>query len=182
VRRVFYAGSVAAYGNSPVLPKHEGMLPQPISPYAVSKLTDEYYLSAFASVYGMETIALLYFNVFGPFQDPASQYSGVLAKFSRAVLEGAPLTIYGDGEQSRDFTYIDNVVNANLLAAGAPAAAVSGARIQPRHRDANHPEPDRKDPSRVSGVHGTGSIRSGAERRCHTFASRHTPGSQATGL
>jgi UDP-glucose 4-epimerase len=126
VRRVVYAGSSAAYGNSPLLPKHEGMLPQPISPYAVSKLTGEYYLTSFADIYGIETVTLRYFNVFGPFQDPASQYSGVLAKFTLAMLHGIPPTIYGDGEQSRDFTYIDNVVNANLLASDAPASAVSG--------------------------------------------------------
>jgi UDP-glucose 4-epimerase len=102
------------------------MLPLPISPYAVSKLTGEYYLACFAGVYGIETVTLRYFNVFGPFQDPASQYSGVLAKFSLAMLHGEAPTIYGDGEQSRDFTYIDNVVNANLLAADAPASVVSG--------------------------------------------------------
>lgn len=126
VRRVVYAASSSAYGNAPTTPKHEGMLPNPISPYAVAKLAGEYYMQAFARVYGLETVVLRYFNVFGPFQDPTSHYSGVLAIFCRKMLAGEQPTIYGDGEQSRDFTYIDNVVRANLLAAQAPAEKVSG--------------------------------------------------------
>jgi nucleoside-diphosphate-sugar epimerase len=126
VRRVVYAGSSAAYGDAPTLPKHESMLPDPISPYAVAKLAGEHYLRCFTRVYGLETVVLRYFNVFGPYQDPTSHYSGVLAIFCRRMLSGDPITIYGDGEQSRDFTYIENVVNANLLAAAAPAAKVSG--------------------------------------------------------
>ena len=126
VRRVIYAGSSAAYGNTPTLPKHEEMLPNPITPYAVAKLAGEYYLSTFTHVYGLETVTLRYFNVFGPYQDPTSHYSGVLAIFCRKLLAGEQPTIYGDGEQSRDFTYIDNVVDANLLAAAAPAEKVSG--------------------------------------------------------
>ncbi len=126
VRRVVYAGSSAAYGDAPTLPKHEAMLPYPISPYAVAKLAGEHYLRSFTRVYGLETVVLRYFNVFGPYQDPISHYSGVLAIFCRRMLSGDPITIYGDGEQSRDFTYIDNVVNANLLAAAAPATKVSG--------------------------------------------------------
>lgn len=126
VRRVIYAGSSSAYGDTPTLPKHEAMLPNPISPYAVAKLAGEHYMRAFARVYGMETVVLRYFNVFGPYQDPTSHYSGVLALFCRKMLAGEEPTIYGDGEQSRDFTYIDNVVHANLLAAVAPAAKVSG--------------------------------------------------------
>ena len=102
------------------------MLPEPRSPYAVAKLAGEQYMRAFARVYGLETVVLRYFNVFGPFQDPTSQYSGVLAIFCRKMLAGEQPTIYGDGEQSRDFTYIDNVVEANLLAASAPAEKVSG--------------------------------------------------------
>ena len=125
-RRVVYAGSSAAYGDSPTLPKHEGMLPSPISPYAVAKLAGEHYLRSFTRVYGLETVVLRYFNVFGPFQDPTSHYSGVLAIFCQRMLKGEPVTIYGDGEQSRDFTYIDNVVKGNLLAAAAPAEKVSG--------------------------------------------------------
>ena len=125
-RRVVYAGSSSAYGDTPTLPKHEGMMPNPISPYAVAKLAGEHYMRVFARVYGMETVVLRYFNVFGPYQDPTSHYSGVLAVFCRRMLAGEQPTIYGDGEQSRDFTYIDNVVHANLLAAGAPAEKVSG--------------------------------------------------------
>ena len=126
VRRVVYAGSSSVYGDTPTLPKHEEMLPHPITPYAVAKLAGEHYLAAFTSVYGIETVTLRYFNVFGPHQDPTSHYSGVLAIFCRMLLAGEQPTIYGDGEQSRDFTYIDNVVAANLLAAAAPAAKVSG--------------------------------------------------------
>lgn len=126
VRRVVYAGSSSAYGDTPTLPKHEGMAPNPISPYAAAKLAGEYYMRAFARVYALETVTLRYFNVFGPYQDPTSQYSGVLAVFCRKILAGEQPTIYGDGEQSRDFTYIANVVEANLLAAAAPAEKVSG--------------------------------------------------------
>ena len=126
VRRIVYAGSSSAYGDTPTLPKHEAMLPDPISPYAVAKLAGEQYTRAFARVYGMETVVLRYFNVFGPFQDPTSHYSGVLAVFCRRMLAGEQPTIFGDGEQSRDFTFIDNVVHANLLAAAAPAERVSG--------------------------------------------------------
>jgi UDP-glucose 4-epimerase len=102
------------------------MLPNPISPYAVAKLTGEYYMRSFARVYGLETVSLRYFNVFGPYQDPASQYSGVLAVFCRKMLAGDRPTIYGDGETSRDFTFIQNTVEGNLLAASAPAELVSG--------------------------------------------------------
>jgi UDP-glucose 4-epimerase len=126
VRRIVYAGSSSAYGESPTLPKHEEMLPAPISPYAVAKLACEHYMGAFTRVYGLETVVLRYFNVFGPHQDPTSQYSGVLAIFCLRMLAGVQPTIFGDGEQSRDFTYIDNVVHANLLAAAAPAEKVSG--------------------------------------------------------
>lgn len=126
VRRVVYAGSSSAYGDTPTLPKHEGMLPNPISPYAVAKLAGEQYMRAFARVYDIETVVLRYFNVFGPYQDPTSHYSGVLAIFCRKMLAGEQPTIYGDGEHSRDFTFIENVVNANLLAASAPAEKVSG--------------------------------------------------------
>ena len=126
VRRVVFAGSSAVYGNTPTLPKFEDMPPHPISPYAVSKLAGEYYLQSFTQVYGLETVTLRYFNVFGPYQDPTSEYSGVLAKFTLKMLAGETPTIFGDGEQSRDFTYIDNVVHGNLLAAAALAERVSG--------------------------------------------------------
>jgi len=117
VKRVIYASSSSVYGDTPVLPKQEGMRPTPSSPYAVSKLAGEFYCQAFHQVYGLETICLRYFNVFGPRQDPESQYAAVVPKFITALLHGRPPTIFGDGEQSRDFTYIENVVEANLLAA-----------------------------------------------------------------
>jgi len=126
VKRVVYAASSAAYGDTPTLPKREDMLPNPISPYAVQKLTGELYMSSFTRVYGVQTVSLRYFNIFGPRQDPSSQYSGVLAKFISQMLAGNTCTIFGDGEQSRDFTYIENAVNANLLACAAPAEKVSG--------------------------------------------------------
>jgi UDP-glucose 4-epimerase len=126
VKRVTYASSSSLYGDTPTLPKHEGMIPSPISPYAVSKLTGEYYMTSFYRVYGLETVSIRYFNVFGPRQDPTSQYSGVLAIFISKMLKGEQPTIYGDGEQSRDFTFIDNVVSGNLLACEAPASEVAG--------------------------------------------------------
>lgn len=126
VRRVVFAASSSTYGDTPTLPKHEGMAPNPISPYAVAKTACEYYMSSFYRCYGLETVCLRYFNVFGPRQDPTSQYSGVLAKFITCMLSGTTPTILGDGSQSRDFTYVDNAVQANLLAASAPAAEAAG--------------------------------------------------------
>jgi UDP-glucose 4-epimerase len=126
VKRVVYAASSSAYGDSEVLPKREDMPPRPISPYAVQKLTGEYYMQVFRSVYGLETVCLRYFNVFGPRQDANSEYSAVLAKFITQMLRNEAPTIFGDGEQSRDFAYIDNAVRANLLACQAPAAEVAG--------------------------------------------------------
>ena len=126
VKRVIYAASSSAYGDTPTLPKHEGMKPDPISPYAVAKLASEQYMISFYRCYGLETVCLRYFNVFGPRQDPSSPYSGVLAKFITQMLRGEQPTAYGDGEQSRDFTYIDNVVAANLLACKAPAEKAAG--------------------------------------------------------
>jgi len=126
VKRVVYAASSSAYGDTPTLPKHEGMKPDPISPYAVAKLASEQYMISFYRCYGLETVCLRYFNVFGPRQDPSSPYSGVLAKFITQMLSGEQPTAFGDGEQSRDFTYIDNVVVANLLACKAPAEKAAG--------------------------------------------------------
>jgi nucleoside-diphosphate-sugar epimerase len=126
VRRVVYAASSSAYGDTPTLPKREAMNPNPISPYAVAKLASELYMISFYRCYGLETVCLRYFNIFGPRQDPSSPYSGVLAKFSMQMLRGDQPTIYGDGETSRDFTYIDNAVSANLLACSAPAAECAG--------------------------------------------------------
>lgn len=123
VKRVVYAASSSAYGETEELPKRETMLPAPLSPYAAAKLVGEYYCQVFTRVYGLETVALRYFNVFGPRQDPTSPYSGVISKFVTSLLSGEAPVIFGDGEQSRDFTYIDNVVDANLRAAEAPAAA-----------------------------------------------------------
>src|SRR4030095_11387305 len=123
VRRVVYAASSSAYGDQPTLPKAEQMLPDPLSPYAVAKLVGEYYCQVFTRVYGLETVSLRYFNVFGPRQDPGSQYSGVVSRFISTLLSNERPVIYGDGEQSRDFTYIDNVVSANLKAASAKDAA-----------------------------------------------------------
>ncbi len=124
VGRVVYAASSSAYGDTAVLPKVETMSPRPKSPYALQKLAGEYYCNIFAQCFGLETVALRYFNVFGPRQDPSSQYSGVLSLFMRAILERRSPTIYGDGEQSRDFTYVDDVVALNLKA--ARAGGVSG--------------------------------------------------------
>jgi nucleoside-diphosphate-sugar epimerase len=126
VKRVVYAASSSAYGDQPILPSTESMRPRPISPYAVQKLTGEYYMSSYWQVYGIETVSLRYFNVFGPRQSADSPYSGVLAKFIQQMLEGIRPTIFGTGEQGRDFTYIDNVVSANLLACAAPADRVAG--------------------------------------------------------
>lgn len=120
VERVVYASSSSVYGDTPTLPKCERMRTQPRSPYAVSKLTGELYCQAFYHVYGLEAVALRYFNVFGPRQEPESQYAAVVPKFVTALLHGEPPTMFGDGEQSRDFTYVENVVDANLLASEAP--------------------------------------------------------------
>lgn len=135
VRRIVYAASSSAYGDQPTLPKREDMLPDPLSPYAVAKLVGEYYCQVFTRVYNLETISLRYFNVFGPRQDPSSQYSGVISRFISALLSNQRPVIYGDGEQSRDFTYIDNVVDANLKASetgkgiGSVINVANGERI-----------------------------------------------------
>ena len=126
LKRVVYAASSSAYGETPTLPKREDMLPAPISPYAVSKLASELYMQSFYRVYGIETVCLRYFNVFGPRQDPSSQYSGVMPKFVARMLRQEAPTIYGDGEQTRDFTYVDNVVSANRLACAAESSKVAG--------------------------------------------------------
>jgi UDP-glucose 4-epimerase len=123
VRRVVFAASSSAYGDTPTLPKVESMSPNPKSPYAVQKLVGEYYARVFTEVYGLETVALRFFNVFGPRQDPSSPYSGVISRFIAAILERRPPTIFGDGEQSRDFTYVDNIVQLCRKAAAAPEAA-----------------------------------------------------------
>ena len=135
VRRVVYAASSSAYGETPTLPKVETMPAEPISPYGVTKYVGELYAQVFGRVYGLENASVRYFNVFGPRQDPTSQYSGVLSRFMLAAIKGEPLTIYGDGEQSRDFTYVDNVVDETLRACEASGASGkafnggTGARI-----------------------------------------------------
>ena len=135
VRRLVFAASSAAYGETPTLPKVETMQPAPISPYGVTKFVGELYNHVFSRIYGLETVSIRYFNVFGPRQDPSSQYSGVLSRFMLAVIEGNPPVIFGDGEQSRDFTYVDNVVDETLRACEANGASGkvfnggTGARI-----------------------------------------------------
>jgi nucleoside-diphosphate-sugar epimerase len=123
VRRVVFASSSSVYGDQPVLPLHEELRPQPIAPYGASKLIGEHYCANFSRHYGLETVSLRYFNVFGPRQDPASEYAAVIARFIQAARRGEPLEIHGDGKQTRDFTYIANVVDANLAAADAPRLA-----------------------------------------------------------
>src|SRR5207244_11476079 len=123
VKRVVYASSSSLYGDSPTLPKHEGMMPNPLSPYGAQKLFAEMYCQVFTRAYGLETVALRYFNVFGPRQDATSQYSGVLALFIPAVLQDRRPTIYGDGLQSRDFTFVKNVFEVHLLACTVPGVA-----------------------------------------------------------
>jgi nucleoside-diphosphate-sugar epimerase len=123
VKRVVMASSAAVYGEDPELPKRETMLPSPISPYGLEKLASEHYLSIWTKLFGVETVALRYFNVFGPRQDPSSAYSGVISIFVDRILRGAPISIYGDGEQFRDFVYVANVVEANILAATRPGAS-----------------------------------------------------------
>jgi nucleoside-diphosphate-sugar epimerase len=135
VRRFVYASSSSIYGDAPALPKREDQLPAPISPYAASKLTGEHYCRVFAKTYGLSTVALRYFNVFGPLQDPKSEYAAVIPRFITWTLEGRPLEIHGDGQQTRDFTYVDNVVSANLLASegrdldGEPYNIACGERL-----------------------------------------------------
>jgi UDP-glucose 4-epimerase len=127
VGRFIYAGSSSVYGDTPTLPKHEAMTPKPLSPYAVGKLMGEHYLRVFARLYGLETLTIRYFNVFGPRQDPGSPYSGVISVFTTALLAGKTPTIHGDGLQSRDFTYVANVVDANLKA--LKAKGLSGQSV-----------------------------------------------------
>ncbi len=126
VRRIIYAASSSAYGNQPGFPRIETMVPMPIAPYPVQKMAGELYMRSYWQIYGLETVCLRYLNIFGPRQDPNSPYSGVMAKFALLMLRGERPTIFGDGEQGRDFTYVENAVSANLLAAAAPAEKVAG--------------------------------------------------------
>jgi nucleoside-diphosphate-sugar epimerase len=129
VKRVVYAGSSSAYGDTPTLPKVESMTPVPISPYGVAKYVGELYAQTFGRCYGLENVSLRYFNIFGPRQDPDSPYSGVLSRFAAAILDGTPPVVYGDGEQTRDFTFVENAVQANLLACEAPSASGNAYNI-----------------------------------------------------
>jgi UDP-glucose 4-epimerase len=165
VRRIVNASSSSVYGNGGELPRVESQLPDPISPYAVAKLAAERFCTSFSRVYGMEIVSLRYFNVFGPRQDPLSQYAAVVPRFIRAIAAGEPVTIYGDGEQSRDFTYVDNVVEANLLAADAGAGrgeivnvATGGSTTVDQLADAiglmlGEPVEKRYEPAREADVH-----------------------------
>lgn len=127
VKKVVYASSSSVYGDTPTLPKIESMTPNPLSPYAITKLTGEYYCDVFSKVFQLPTVALRYFNVYGPRQDPASEYAAVIPKFITSVMNGQSPVIYGDGEQTRDFTYIDDVIQANILAAESKATGVFNA-------------------------------------------------------
>jgi len=124
IKRVVYASSSSVYGDTPILPKREDMMPCPLSPYAVSKLTGEYYCQVFTEIYGLSTISLRYFNVYGPRQDPSSEYAAVIPRFINRVLNGKPPVIYGDGEQTRDFSFVKDIVNANILASESKATGV----------------------------------------------------------
>ena len=130
VKRVVFASSAAIYGDNPDLPKREDMLPEPKSPYALAKLTGEYYLKVYAECFGLETVALRYFNVFGSRQDPSSMYSGVISIFSERIKKGLPITLYGDGQQTRDFVNVADVVRANLLAMESQSLQTSNLKLQ----------------------------------------------------
>jgi len=164
VRRVIYAGSSSIYGDAAALPKRESMTPRPLSPYAVGKLVGEHYLSVFCRLYAMEGLTLRYFNVFGPRQDPSSPYSGVISRFATALLAGETPVVFGDGRQSRDFTYVENVVRGNLLALRAKTAdgravnLATGRRVsllQLLHaiaRETGRPARARKKPPRAGDI------------------------------
>jgi UDP-glucose 4-epimerase len=200
VRRVVYASSSSVYGDTPELPKREDMCPRPESPYAVSKLTAEHYCRTFSSLYGLECVSLRYFNVFGPRQDPSSQYAAVVPLFVTALLGGTPPVIYGDGEQSRDFTYVSNVVDANVEAATNASGAgeviniacgctftvnellrtlrdLTGASVEPRHveprpGDIRHSYADVEKAERVLGFTPRVSFEAGLERTVAWFEER----------
>jgi nucleoside-diphosphate-sugar epimerase len=200
VKRVVYASSSSVYGDDPALPKVETLPTRPISPYAVSKLAAENYCHTFARLYGVETVSLRYFNVFGPRQNPESKYSAVIPRFLAQALAGEPLEVHGDGEQSRDFTYIDNVVDANLLAMGAPdvsgeafnvacgtrhsllaiADAIADflgrklvrAHTPPRAGDVRHTLADIGKAERLLGYRPTVDFATGMRRTCEYFVAR----------
>ena len=174
VGRVIYSASSSAYGDAPTLPKREDMAPNPISPYAASKLAGEYYMTSFWRCYGLERVCLRYFNGFGPRQDPHSSYSGVLEKFIARMLAGEQPVIFGDGKHSRDFTYIENVVQANLLACTAP--------VKDRQRAANRTERNALGFAETHGIFCSPKIWTGEVRRCETFAGRSVMGGETPGI
>lgn len=182
VKRVVYAASSSAYGESEVLPKQEAMIPRPISPYAVQKLTGEYYMQTFSAVYGLETVSLRYFNIFGPRQDANSQYSAVLAKFITLMQQGEMPTIFGDGEQSRDFTYVANAVQANLKACVASAKDASGKVFNIATGSRFSLNQTFEMLRKIIGFSGIGEVRAAAHRRRETLAGRHRAGAEASGL
>jgi len=204
VRRVVYASSSSAYGDDPTLPKVETLPANPISPYAVAKLAAEHYCRTFARLYGLETVSLRYFNVFGPRQDPDSKYSAVIPRFLEQGLLHEPLEVHGDGLQSRDFTYIDNVVSGNLLAMDAPGVSgevfnvacgsqhslldIAGAigaflgrtlerrHIESRAGDVRHTKADIGKAERLLGYHPTVQFDEGMRRTCEYFVQRFGKG------
>jgi UDP-glucose 4-epimerase len=203
VRRVVYASSSSVYGNDPSLPKVETLPTRPVSPYAVSKLAAELYCQVFGGLYGVETVSLRYFNVYGPGQNPESKYALVIPLFLKAALEGRPLEVHGDGEQSRDFTYIDNVVDANLLAMTAPGASgeafnvacgerhslldiaatigrclglkVTLKHVGPRAGDVRHTLADIGKAERLLGYHPAIAFDEGMRRTCAAFVASFGP-------
>ena len=180
VRRVVYAGSSSAYGDQPFASKREADLPIPLSPYAAAKLAGESYCRAFTSTYGLETVVIRYFNVFGPRQDPNSEYSAVIPKFVTAMLAGKQPTIYGDGLQSRDFTFVDNVVLGNLLAAEAPGA--SGQVLERRMRWPIQSAPTARRDQHGAGDQGRADLRGAAPGRRAGEPGRHHVRTRGTGL
>ncbi|TMA72736.1 MAG: SDR family oxidoreductase [Deltaproteobacteria bacterium] len=207
VRRVVYASSSSVYGDDPTLPQVETQATRPISPYAVSKLAAEYYCQVFARLYGVETVSLRYFNVFGPRQNPESKYSAVIPRFLQLALDGEPLEVHGDGEQSRDFTFIDNVVQANLLAMTVPGVAgevfnvacgsrhsllaIAGAigdflgraparhHVEARAGDVRHTLADIAKAERLLGYRPLVDFKEGMRRTCAYFVERFRSGGQA---
>jgi UDP-glucose 4-epimerase len=204
VKRVVYAGSSSAYGDTPTLPKHEEMPTRPLSPYALQKLVGEQYMQLFTRLYGLETVTIRYFNVFGPRQDPGSPYSGVISLFVRHLLEGGTPTMYGDGSQTRDFTYVANVVDGVLRAVEAPAASgevinvATGGRISllalletlntilgtstkpqfapPRAGDVRDSQADISKARRLLGYEPTVSLEDGLRHTVEWFRASHRPG------
>ncbi|HJQ84437.1 MAG TPA: SDR family oxidoreductase [Candidatus Binatia bacterium] len=207
VRRVVYASSSSVYGDDPTLPKVETLPTQPISPYAVSKLAAEHYCQTFARLYGVEAVSLRYFNVFGPRQNPESKYSAVIPRFLAQALAHEPLEVHGDGEQSRDFTYIDNVVQANLLAMERPGVSgevfnvacgtrhsllaiaeaigaflgrtLERAHVAPRAGDVRHTQADIGKAERLLGFRPSVDFAAGMQRTCEYFVGRFAPGRSA---